>query len=59
MAQSNAGGHRFDPAGSGNILFIVEIDHEIFSMVILFLVQDRQLSVSGERGLNLSRKMCG
>ena len=30
---------------------LVEIDHEIFSTVILFLplIQERQLSVSGER----------
>ena len=57
-------------AGSGNILF-VEIDHEIFSTVILSLplIQDGQLSVSGERmctrtgyprnGLSLPRKKCG
>ena len=38
------------PAEVGNILF-VEIDHEIFSMVILSLplIQEGQLSVSGER----------
>ena len=38
------------PAEVGNILF-VEIDHEIFSMVILSLplFQEGQLSVSGER----------
>ena len=37
------------PAGSGN--FIYEIDHEIFSRVILslLLIQEGQLSVSGER----------
>ena len=38
------------PAEVGNILF-VEIDHEIFSMVVLSLplIQEGQLSVSGER----------
>ena len=38
------------PAEVGNISF-VEIDHEIFSTVILSLplIQERQLSVSGER----------
>ena len=38
------------PAGVGNIFF-VEIDHEIFSTVILSLplIQEGQLSVSGER----------
>ena len=38
------------PAEVGNIFF-VEIDHEIFSTVILFLplIQEWQLSVSGER----------
>ena len=38
------------PAEVGNILF-VEIDHEIFSTVILSLplIQGGQLSVSGER----------
>ena len=38
------------PAEVGNILF-VEIDHEIFSTVILSLplIQEGQLSVSGER----------
>ena len=38
------------PARSCNIFF-VEIDHEIFSMVILSysLIQEGQLSVSGER----------
>ena len=37
------------PAGSAT--FFVEIDHEICSMVILFLllIQEGQLSVSGER----------
>ena len=37
------------PAEVGNIL--VEIDHEIFSTVILYLplIQEGQLSVSGER----------
>ena len=37
----------------GPTTFFVEIDHEIFSMVILSLplslIQDRQLSVSGKR----------
>ena len=39
------------PTGSGNIDSFVEIDHEIFSMVILsvWLIQEGQLSVSGER----------
>ena len=42
------------PAEVGNILswrLIVEIDHEIFSTVILSLplIQEGQLSVSGER----------
>ena len=38
------------PAEVGKILF-VDIDHEIFSMVILSLprIQEGQLSVSGER----------
>ena len=38
------------PTEVGNIL-IVEIDHEIFSTVILslLLIQEGQLSVSGER----------
>ena len=38
------------PSRSGNILF-VEIDYEIISRVILslLLIQERQLSVSGER----------
>ena len=38
------------PAEVGKISFL-EIDHEIFSMVILFLplIQEGQLSVSGER----------
>ena len=37
------------PAGSAN--FFMEIDHEIFSMVILSLplIQEGQLSVSGKR----------
>ena len=37
------------PTGSGNILF-VEIDHEIFSVVILSLplIQEGHLSVSGD-----------
>ena len=36
------------PAGSGNIM---EIDHEIFSSLILslLLIQKSQLSISGER----------
>ena len=35
----------------GPATFLVEIDHEIFSMVILSLplIQERQLSVSGKR----------
>ena len=39
------------PAEVGNILKFVEIDHEIFSTVILSLplIQEGQLSVSGER----------
>ena len=39
------------PAEVGNILSFVEIDHEIFSTVILSLplIQEGQLSVSGER----------
>ena len=38
------------PYGSGKNSFI-EIDHEIFSMVILSLalIQERQLSISGKR----------
>ena len=38
------------PSGSGNILF-VEIDLEIFSMIILslLLIQEGQFSVSGKR----------
>ena len=39
------------PTEVGNILSCVEIDHEIFSTVILSLplIQEGQLSVSGER----------
>ena len=39
------------PAEVGSILSFVEIDHEIFSTVILSLplIQEGQLSVSGER----------
>ena len=39
------------PAEVGNICSFVEIDHEIFSTVILSLplIQEGQLSVSGER----------
>ena len=45
-----SGGCGFDPSRIDNILF-VEIDHEIFSVVILSLplIQEGQLSVSGER----------
>ena len=41
------GGCRFDPRQHS----FVEIDHEIFSMVILFLplIQEVQLSISAER----------
>ena len=41
---------RSTPAEVGNILFM-EIDHEIFSTIILSLplIQEGQLSVSGER----------
>ena len=44
------GGHGFNPRRSRQHSF-VEIDHEIFSIVILslLLIQERQLSVSGER----------
>ena len=56
MAQLDApsdwrpGGRGFNPR-RGRQLSFVEIDHEIFSMVILtlLLVQEGQLSVSGER----------
>ena len=43
-------GRRFDPRRVWQHSF-VEIDHEIFSIVILYppLIQDGQLSVSGER----------
>ena len=43
------GGHRFNPR-RGRQHTIVEIDHEIFSTVILSLplIQEGQLSVSGE-----------
>ena len=43
-------GHRFDLHGVHQHSF-VEIDHEIFSMVILSLpmIQEGQLSVSGQR----------
>ena len=39
------------PAEVGNFFFFSEIDHEIFSAVILSLplIQEGQLSVSGER----------
>ena len=45
-----SGGHRFDPRQVRQHSFI-EIDHEIFSMVIrsLPLIQEGQLSISGER----------
>ena len=55
----------------GSAIFIAEIDHELFSTVILSvpLIQEGQLSVSGERmytstgsllrGLSLPRKKCG
>ena len=44
------GGRRFNPRRGRQHSF-VEIDHEIFSMVILSLplIQEGQLSVSGER----------
>ena len=44
------GGRRFNPRLDRQHSF-VEIDHEIFSMVILSLplIQEGQLSVSGER----------
>ena len=44
------GGHGFNPR-RGRQLSFVEIDHEIFSTVILSLplIQEGQLSVSGER----------
>ena len=44
------GGHGFNPCRGRQHSF-VEIDHEIFSTVILFLplIQEGQLSVSGER----------
>ena len=44
------GGHGFTPH-QGRQHYFVEIDHEIFSMVILSLplIQEGQLSVSGER----------
>ena len=47
------GGRRFNPRGGRQYSF-VEIDHEIFSAVILSLplIQEGQLSVSGQR-------MCG
>ena len=56
MAQLDApsgwrpGGRGFNPRRGRQYSF-VEIDHEIFSMVILFLplIQEGQLSVSGER----------
>ena len=45
-----SGGHRFDTC-QGRQYSFVEIDHEIFSMVILSiqLIQEGQLSVPGER----------
>ena len=44
------GGHGFDPRRGWQHSFM-EIDHEIFSMVIfsLLLIQEGQLSVSGEK----------
>ena len=56
MAQLDAlsdwrpGGHRFSPRRDRQHS-LVEIDHEIFSTVILSLplIQEGQLSVSGER----------
>ena len=44
------GGRGFNPC-QGRQHFFVEIDHEIFSTVILFLplIQEGQLSVSGKR----------
>ena len=45
------GGRGFDPRRGGRQHSFVEIDHEIFSTVILSLplIQEGQLSVSGER----------
>ena len=54
MAQLDApsdwrpGGRGFNPR-RGRQLSYVEIDHEIFSTVSLPLIQEGQLSVSGER----------
>ena len=48
--QLETGGHGFDPR-RGRQRSFVEIDHEIFSTVIISfpLIQEGQLSVSGER----------
>ena len=65
-----SGGRGFEPCPIQQHSF-VEIDHEIFSMVIfsLLLIQKGQLSISGKRmctstglplrGLHLPRKKCG
>ena len=39
------------PIGAGNILFLGFSDHEVYSMVNLYLllIQEGQLSVSGQR----------
>ena len=36
------------PAGSSNILSFVQIDHEIFSILCLPLIQEGQLSLPAE-----------
>ena len=45
------GGRRFNPRRQGRQHSFMEIDHEMFSTVILSLplIQEGQLSVSGER----------
>ena len=50
QADWRPGGRGFNPRGGWQHSF-AEIDHEIFSTVILFLplIQEGQLSVSGER----------
>ena len=50
LSDWRSGGHGFNPRRGQQHSF-VEIDHEIFSTVILslLLIQDGQLSVSGER----------
>ena len=49
------GGRGFNPRRRGRQHSFVEIDHEIFSTVILSLplIQEGQLSVSGERGCTI------